>query len=109
MKVLIVDDEKGIRDSYRMILEYEGYEVEEASSGFSALKKIKTGQYKIILLDLMLPDIKGIEILERIKEDELDVNVIVITGHGNVRDHCSDLFYALDSQGILRKHASNQF
>ncbi|MDD3626734.1 MAG: response regulator, partial [bacterium] len=86
MKVLIVDDEKGIRDSYRMILEYEGYEVDEASSGFTALKKIKTGNYKITLLDLMLPDIKGIEILEKIKSENIDTNTIVITGHGNVKD-----------------------
>lgn len=86
MKILIVDDEKAIRDSYRMILEYEGYEVEEASSGFKALKKIKTGEFKIILLDLMLPDIQGIEILEKIKKEDIDTNVIVITGHGNVKD-----------------------
>ncbi len=86
MKILIVDDEKSIRDSYRMILEYEGYEIDEAASGVRALRKIKTGLYKIVLLDLMLPDIGGIEIMERLKKEGIDVNIIVITGHGNVKD-----------------------
>ncbi|MBI3592993.1 MAG: response regulator, partial [Nitrospirae bacterium] len=80
--VLIVDDEEGIRESLSGIFEDEGYDVLTAASGEDALTVIKEQLPDIILLDVWLPEMDGLETLSKIKEISNDVPVIMISGHG---------------------------
>ncbi len=81
--ILIIDDEKPIRKSLREILEYENYTIEEAENGPDGLKLIKQKPFDIILCDIKMPRMDGMEVLENIKNLEEDIPVIMISGHGN--------------------------
>lgn len=83
-KILIVDDESSIRRTLRDILEYEKYEVFEAVDGMDCLVKLKQGNYDIIVLDIKMPKMDGIEALERIQILAPDTPVIMISGHANI-------------------------
>lgn len=83
-KILVIDDEKSIRDSLRGVLEDEGFEVKEADSGESALEIIKRERFDAILLDVWLPGIDGIDVLLKIKEKDDSIPVIMISGHANI-------------------------
>ena len=83
-KILIVDDERSIRRTLREILEFEKYVVEEATDGMEALVKIKRDAYDIIILDIKMPKMDGMETLERIKVLKPDVPVVMISGHANI-------------------------
>ncbi len=83
-KILVIDDEKSIRESLRGVLEDEGFEVKEADSGESALQLIKKERFDAILLDVWLPGIDGIDVLTKIKEKEDSSPVIMISGHANI-------------------------
>lgn len=83
-KVLLIDDEKSIRKTLREILEYEGYEVDEASDGAEGLKKIKDAPYDVILLDIKMPKMDGMEVLEKAVAHVSDVPIIMISGHGTL-------------------------
>ena len=82
--VLIVDDESSIRDSLRMILEYEGYVVEEAASGPEALARVADRAPEAVMLDIKMPEMDGLEVLTAFRERGYDMPVLVISGHGNV-------------------------
>ncbi len=82
--VLIVDDEEGIRESLSGILEDEGYDVLTASSGEDALAITKEHMPDIVLLDVWLPEMDGLETLPRLKEIDANIPVIMISGHGNI-------------------------
>ncbi len=82
--VLVVDDEKGIRESLGDILEDEGYEVITAESGHEALKLVKVESPDLVFLDIWLPDVDGIEVLEEITSGKNSVPVVMISGHGTV-------------------------
>ncbi len=84
-RILIVDDEKGIRDSLRGVLEDEGFNVETVSSGEECLAKAETGHFTCILLDIWLGDgIDGLETLAKLKASGIDAAVVMISGHGNI-------------------------
>ncbi len=83
-KILVIDDEQAIRKSLREILEYEKYEVEEAKSGIEGIEKIQATQYDIVLCDIKMPQMDGIETLEKIMEFNPEIPVVMITGHGSV-------------------------
>jgi two-component system nitrogen regulation response regulator NtrX len=82
--ILIVDDEEGIRETLSGIFEDEGYEVVTAASGEEALDIIKEHMPYILLLDVWLPGMDGIETMSKVKEIDNDIPVIVISGHGNI-------------------------
>jgi two-component system nitrogen regulation response regulator NtrX len=83
--VLIVDDERGIRDSLRAVLEDEGFDVEAVDSGEACLAAVETVHFACILLDVWLGDgIDGLETLRRIRESGSDAAVVMISGHGNI-------------------------
>ncbi|MBI3062735.1 MAG: UDP-3-O-[3-hydroxymyristoyl] N-acetylglucosamine deacetylase [Deltaproteobacteria bacterium] len=82
--MLIVDDEEGIRESVREILSDEGYRVIEASDGTTVLELIRKERPCLVLLDIWMPQVDGIGLLKEIKEQEPEVNVIMISGHGNI-------------------------
>ena len=85
-RVLVVDDEIGIRESLAGILEDEGYEVDAVETGEECLRRLEAKAYAVVLLDIWLPTIDGLETLERI--GGLDVSrrpvVVVISGHGTI-------------------------
>ncbi|HEX8948873.1 MAG TPA: response regulator, partial [Dissulfurispiraceae bacterium] len=82
--VLIVDDEEGIRESLSGIFEDEGYNVLTASSGEEALDAVKEHTPDIMLLDVWLPRMDGIETLSKLREMEERLPVVIISGHGNI-------------------------
>lgn len=77
-KLLIVDDEEDIRDLVKAYLEKEGYQVFEAENGIEALKLVRTLDFLIIILDIMLPEKSGLEVLSTIRQ-ESDVYIIMLT------------------------------
>ena len=83
-KVLIIDDEKAIRNTLKEILEYEGYTVDEASDGKAGLEKIESEEYAAVLCDIKMPKMDGIEVLTKAKEMEDDVPFIMISGHATI-------------------------
>ncbi len=83
-KILVVDDEERIRDACTMVLEEEGYDVATADNGELGLSMIEEKHYDVILLDLMMPNLSGLEVLPQLKEKHPDTAVIVITGYATV-------------------------
>jgi len=82
--ILVIDDERSIRNTLKEILEYEKFEVDLAENGPEALEKFATNKYDVVLCDIKMPEMDGIEVLEKIFELTSDVQVIMISGHGTV-------------------------
>ncbi|MCB0569634.1 MAG: sigma-54-dependent Fis family transcriptional regulator [Phaeodactylibacter sp.] len=83
-KLLIVDDEQNIRRTLKEILEFEQYEVDEASDGVECLARLKQQKYDVIILDIKMPKMDGMEALERIQILTPDTPVVMISGHANI-------------------------
>lgn len=83
-KILIIDDEKSIRKTLREILEYEKYQVDEAADGVEGLNLIQKEKYDIVLCDIKMPKMDGIEVLEKIMKLSIDTPVVMVSGHGNI-------------------------
>jgi two-component system, NtrC family, nitrogen regulation response regulator NtrX len=83
-RVLVVDDDTGIRDALRMILEYEGYQVLTAADGKTALSSLDSERVDAVLLDIKMPGMDGLETLDRIAEREAAPPVLMISGHGDI-------------------------
>ena len=94
-KVLVVDDEKLIVKGLRFSLEQDGMEVDCAYDGEEALEKAKAGEYDIILLDLMLPKMDGLEVCQQIREFS-NVPIIMLTAKGEDMDKILGLEYGAD-------------
>ena len=84
--ILVIDDEKEICESIKMILEYEEYQVDTTSDGNEGLDKIEAGNFDVVLLDIQMPNINGFEVLNKIKERNLDVSVIIISAFSNLEN-----------------------
>jgi DNA-binding NtrC family response regulator len=82
--ILIIDDEKAIRKALTEILTSEGYKTEEAADGEEGLKKFKEKSFDVVLCDIKMPRIDGIEFLQKAGEINPDVPIIMISGHGNI-------------------------
>lgn len=82
--ILIIDDEKAIRKTLTEILSFEGYKIDEAPDGEDGLKKFKDKTYDVVLCDIKMPKIDGIEFLQKAGEFNPDVPIIMISGHGNI-------------------------
>src|SRR5436189_2726829 len=83
-RVLVVDDETAIREAIRMTLEYEGYRVDEARSGQDGIDKATKTPFDAILLDIKMPILDGIEVLDNLKEQRIGSPVVMVSGHGDV-------------------------
>ncbi len=83
-KILIVDDEAAIRNTFRDILEFEKYSVEESPDGLDALVKLKQNAFDVIIMDIKMPKMDGMEALERIQILAPDTPVIMISGHADI-------------------------
>jgi two-component system nitrogen regulation response regulator NtrX len=82
--VLVVDDEQGIRQVLEDVLGDEGYQVTAVENGFQALEVLARETIDLVILDVWLPNMGGIDVLKRIKQDWPDVEVVVISGHANI-------------------------
>lgn len=83
-KILIVDDEKSIRNSLKEVLEYEKFEIQEAEDGMEGLQKIKATEFDLILCDIKMPKMDGIDLLELALEAKPNSTFIMISGHGTI-------------------------
>ncbi|MBD0296433.1 MAG: sigma-54 dependent transcriptional regulator [Bacteroidota bacterium] len=82
--LLIVDDEKAIRKTLTEILSFEGYKIEEATDGEEALNKFKQKAYDVVLCDIKMPKMDGLEFLSKAAEHNPDIPIIMISGHGTI-------------------------
>jgi len=82
--ILIIDDERAIRKTLSEILGFEGYKIEEAADGEEGLKKFQSATFDVVLCDIKMPKLDGIEFLTKATEINPDVPVIMISGHGNI-------------------------
>ncbi|MEM1204920.1 MAG: sigma-54 dependent transcriptional regulator [Acidobacteriota bacterium] len=82
--ILVVDDESSIRDSLRMVLEFEGYRIDEAGSGSEALVRVAEGAPDALILDIKMPGMDGLEVLSALRERGYGMPVLVISGHGDI-------------------------
>src|SRR5512135_2643494 len=80
--VLVVDDEKDIRDWIKKTLEYRKFDVHFAENGESALAQIAGNAFDLVLLDVKMPGMDGMIVLEKIKQEHPDLPVVMISGHG---------------------------
>ncbi|MBK8110051.1 MAG: sigma-54-dependent Fis family transcriptional regulator [Saprospiraceae bacterium] len=83
-RILIVDDDASIRRTLREILEFESYQVDESPDGLDALVKVKQQAYDVIILDIKMPKMDGMEAIERIQILCPDVPIVMISGHANI-------------------------
>jgi two-component system nitrogen regulation response regulator NtrX len=82
--ILVVDDEPGVRSSVSGVLRDEGFEVDTADSGEECLEKANSAAYDVIVLDIWLPGLDGLTTLQRLRERNIDSQVVIISGHGNI-------------------------
>lgn len=83
-KVLIIDDEKSIRRSLREILEFEKFIIEEAEDGQSGFSKITSEQFDLVLCDVKMPKLDGLELLQKLAKEGTEVPLVMMSGHGNI-------------------------
>ena len=82
--ILVVDDEDDVRESVREVLRDEGYRVIDTGDGTQVLDLIRQERPELVLLDIWMPQVDGIGLLKEIKFQEPDLNVVMISGHGNI-------------------------
>lgn len=83
-KILIIDDERAIRSTLKEILNYEKFEVDEAADGAEGIKKAESGNYDLILCDIKMPKMDGMEVLNKLMQINPDIPVVMISGHGTI-------------------------
>ena len=82
--ILVVDDEPGVRSSISGVLKDEGFDVDSAETGEECLEKANGAAYDVIVLDIWLPGLDGLTTLQRLRERQIDSQVVIISGHGNI-------------------------
>jgi len=105
-KLLLIDDEEGIRKVFSISLKSDGYDVATAASGQQGIDLFQQEFFPIVLTDIKMPGMDGIEVLRRVKEINPEVEVIVITGHGDMESAIQSLH--LGASDFLTKPISNQ-
>jgi two-component system, NtrC family, nitrogen regulation response regulator NtrX len=82
--ILIVDDEPGVRSALGGVLRDEGYDVDAVDSGEACLERLSRQAYDVVVLDVWLPGMDGLQTLARMRERQIDTQVVIISGHGNI-------------------------
>jgi two-component system, sensor histidine kinase and response regulator len=83
-RILVVDDERGIREGCRRVLQSEGYDVETAENGESGLRVVESGEFDLLLVDVKMPGMSGIEMVRRVREIEPALVCVMITGYATL-------------------------
>jgi CheY-like chemotaxis protein len=84
VRILVVDDERNIRNNLSMVLEVEGYKVDAASNGDEALQRVKDGRYDIAFIDIQMPKMDGLEVLRSLRGLKPRIPVVMLTAYGTV-------------------------
>ena len=84
MKILIIDDERSIRNSLKEILADEGYDVDVAENGVQGCEMVEKEKYSVVFCDIKMPQMDGMEVLDRFAQTGVDAAVIMISGHGDI-------------------------
>lgn len=84
--IFIIDDEQQICESIKMILEYVGYNVDYSTSAIQGINNLIENKYSALLLDIQMPEMNGFEVLQKVKEKQKELSVIIISAHGNVEN-----------------------
>jgi DNA-binding response OmpR family regulator len=84
LRVLVIDDEVAVNNNIRKILGKKGYEIEQATSKAEAIEKLQVGTYGLVVLDLKMPGVKGLELLAAIRERQPSARVIIVTGYASI-------------------------
>lgn len=109
-KILVVDDDEDIRHCFARILERRGYSVSSAEDGEEALKKIKDDNIQIVLCDIVMPRLNGLDFLKKVREYNLAVETIMITGNSTTQNcveaiengACGYLLKPVDTDDIIK-------
>ena len=99
-KILIIDDEKLARVTMRKILERAGYEIVEAATGLDGLKAFRAGSFDLVITDIIMPDMEGIETITQLQHLAPDVKIIAASGGGRTRN--LDFLKLAQDHGALR-------
>ncbi|MCZ6598056.1 MAG: response regulator transcription factor [Planctomycetota bacterium] len=91
MRILLIEDSRKLLDSLRLGLTKSGYEVDTAADGETGLRMARGGAYDVVVLDLMLPGLPGLDVLRRLRENGSDVHVLVLTALDAVEDRVRGL------------------
>ena len=83
-KILVIDDEEAIREGLEMLLLTEGYSVDLAVNGTEGVRKLENQAFDLVLLDLMMPDISGMEVLSTVRQRDRETPIFMITAYGSV-------------------------
>lgn len=121
VRIMVVDDEPSVLESFKMILKIKDYDVATFPDGPSALAQLEKGKFDIAFVDYKLPGIDGLEVLKRIKETDVNVEVIIVTAYQSESSHANAItlgaleylrkpflmeeIYELVERGIRRKQA----
>lgn len=95
-RILLVDDDETIVVPFQLILQKEGYQVDTALNGRQALEKAGETEYQMVILDIKLPDMEGIEVASKIRKQDDDVNLVVMTGYPNLTDSIETIDIGID-------------
>ena len=95
-RILLVDDDETIIAPFQLILQKEGYQVDTASTGRQALEKAKEMEYQMVISDIVLPDIRGIEVAKKIREFNRNIRLIIITGFPDLADSLETIDLGID-------------
>jgi len=101
VKILIVDDDKAICDYMQTLLEKDGYQVQTINDPTQVEEEVRQGHYHLIILDLMMPNMDGIELLGRIRKIDSDVAVVIFTGYPNLETAVASM--KLDAVDYVKK------
>ena len=101
LSVLVVDDDQEIREFLKDFLEGEGYSVTLLSDPTSAVASLKENQYHLVILDLMMPELNGIDLLAQIRQTDDDVAIIILTGHPSLETATTSI--ELEVSAYIRK------
>lgn len=95
-RILLVEDDETILASFHLILENEGYQVDTAATGRQALERAEKGKYGLVILDIKLPDIRGIEVARKIRERDNGINMVIMTGHPELAESIDIIDIGID-------------
>jgi len=101
VRILIVDDDKQICDYMQTLLENDGFQVKALSDPTIVEDEVRTGDYHVIILDLMMPKLDGIEVLRRIRSIDKDIAVVIFTAHPNLDSAVASM--KLDAVDYIKK------
>lgn len=104
VKILVVDDEKEVLDFLKEVVERQGYSFLQATSGKEAINKIKKARPNLVILDIVMPGLDGLEVLRRIRRKDKKLPVVIITAYG--KDARVDEAMKLNIFGVIFKGAS---